>query len=106
MTERIAREQRERNAETTFTFTSVRRPGCSAYSIHEFHFHGHGRTMTFPHSLRVARREDPKCLSAEHRPRCSNVKNILLLFRYAKTRDNARLDYRFNDQIIANFYVR
>lgn len=33
----------EAESATTFTFTSVRRPGCSARSIHEFHFHGHGR---------------------------------------------------------------
>lgn len=30
---------------------SLRRPGCSARSIHEFHFHGHGRATTFSRSL-------------------------------------------------------
>jgi hypothetical protein len=51
---RIAREQRRprrasgaAESPATFTFTSVRRPGCSpARSIHEFHFHGHGRATS------------------------------------------------------------
>jgi len=39
-------------------------PGCFARSIHEFHFHGHGRATTFSHSLRVSRRECAEMLSA------------------------------------------
>ena len=68
MTERISvreqnRRMREAESATTFTFTSVRRPGCSARSIHEFHFHGHGRATTFSHSLWVSRRECAEMLS-------------------------------------------